>query len=591
MCGIFAIFGQSKNLDKYIIEKNISKSFLNFSFRGPDNSNIINFSDNELHFTIGHHRLKILDLSNNSNQPITDKELTMIFNGEIFNFKELNAQYFPNSIYKSDTLLIFNLIKKIGFEKTVNEIKGQYAIISFDKKYKKIDCASDFFNQKPIYYFQNNEILILSSNLNSIIEILKFNKISTKSIHYYSYLNYIPYEMTPYENIFKFKRNQYLQFIFKDNQIKKCTKIIQKKKSIIIDKYDDIEVIEEKLTEIVKKHLNSDVKIAALLSGGIDSSLICMLISKITKDIETYSINFENENFSELEQIKSFSNQIGLKNTAIIPSDNEFNEFFKNSALIFEEPFADSSAINSYIISKKISINFKTCITGDGGDELFYGYSRHQFDYFMRRYPSLFKILRHNKTIIKKFIGNNLHVNKIMNLLKYDQVNNYFISLSPEIDKILSSNLILEDKDFSTNDTFRNQDINFYLPYDINVKNDRTSMFNSLEMRSPFLYEDTFAIAENYNEKDHINIFSKKRLLKKILDKNNIKYENKKRGFSFDLVKYLKIFSKDYIKHKYDIINDTKLLDYQKIPYEITPENVEKIWNRLILSNWIEKNY
>ena len=397
MCGLFAIFGQDESLDQYIDKSSIKKSFFEFNFRGPDNSSFIEYSNKSIKSYLGHHRLKILDLTSESNQPLIDDSIILLFNGEIFNFKELNYIYFRNEDFKSDTILLFNLIKKIGFDETLKLIKGQYAIIVYDLVKGEILCSSDFYGQKPIYYLHEEECIIISSNLNSITKVLKNKKLSYDSINCYQLLNYIPFSHTPFENIKRVPKNTSLRFTLSDKRFVLNTNNVKKNfKKFEYNK--NINEFESNLTEIIKLHLNTDVPISALLSGGIDSSVLCLLISKITKDIETFSISFGNAEVSEENEIKSFAKQLGLKNNIIKPTIDDFYNFYTQSSEIYDEPFSDSSSINTYVISKIVANKYKTCITGDGGDELFFGYSRYYFDYLMRN----IKVILLNIKMIKK---------------------------------------------------------------------------------------------------------------------------------------------------------------------------------------------
>ncbi len=572
MCGIIGNFNRDEKIDQIYLENLISIS-KEINFRGPDYFDY--YLDENKKIFLGHLRLSIIDTSSNANQPIfsKDKRFLISFNGEIYNFKELykKLEISDNSILKSDTKVLVEFLSKYGVEKTLKEINGMFALAIFDIKENYLYLARDFFGKKPIFYYQDNNKIFFSSTLKPIIKNTKIKKILNKTSleHYFNY-GYCPKKQSIFENIFKLEENSYIKFDLRlwNNEIKK----IHTDKFLKEEEKEDFSIkkLETLINSSVERRLVSDVPLCILQSSGIDSTLVSYLASKINKNIETYTVGFRDNLFDESKDSKNISKFLGLVNHKINLEKKDLEEIIYNIPDAFDEPFADSSQIPSMLIFKKISTHAKVCISGDGGDEVFYGYNRYQWYLIWQK---LFKNNPLNNKIIEKmfssslsyldknFVGKklleslNITSNKSLKFLNifFQKKNVYesFIKLSSE-KEFINNERIFFNKTLESLKDLRDYDITNYLVSDILTKVDRSSMFYSVEARSPLLDKTIYDYVKNIPLKQNINFFQKKKLLKEILYKKVPKnlLSKTKRGFAVPIQDIL------YDQLKENIIKD-----------------------------------
>ena len=363
--------------------------------------------------------------------------------------------------------------------------------------------------------------------------------------------------------------------------------IIEKKNSE--KKLFNINHLEDKIIKSVDLRLQSDVNTGLLLSSGIDSSLIASISSKIDKNITSFSVGFDRvyKNEDETEIASDISKKLGIKNHKLVLDKKDILNFINNIEHAFDEPFADSSQIPSMMVFSKISNFAKVAITGDGGDEIFYGYNRYKYyNYWNKGLKFMKPILKvlNNSTLknilykkinyksinqIEKFI--NIFITE--NSVKYSDFtrlsfNNSIVDLSNEIKN--NSIKILENLE-----DLRNCDIENYMAYDILTKVDRSSMYYSVEARSPLLDINIFNYLKNTSIDHNINLFNSKILLKKILKKYlpNHLINKSKKGFSIPLDKILLNEVKKNYFDCYHYVKKNKLIN------NLNRANVEKYTN------------
>jgi len=601
MCGFCGIIINKNSIKKEeLIHKGINYNKL-LSKRGPDEFKYKFFELDNFFIYLGFNRLSIMDLSSFGSQPMSLDNLHIMFNGMIYNHKELKYNYNYDLIGSSDTEILLNEINKNGYQ----NIKGMFALSIFDHNKKTVELATDLFGQKPLYYYYNKDLLFFSSTLLPLIETeLIEKKLDSDSINSYELFNFIPAPKTIFKNIFKMDNNQLLKFklngdikLVIDKKIKNNDFLYKKK----INYTSFLEETHRVLESSINKHLIADVPISSLQSGGIDSSLINLYISK-HNDIKTYSVIFDSKTHSEENQILDFTKNNHIDNTLIKFSDDSINDVISNTHNIFDEPFADSSLINQFLIFNEVSKFTTCCITGDGGDELFFGYNRH-------RYFSLFKLINKfgfGKIIkflpIEKIVNlynsnSSLSLNqfeKIINLIKDNNYKVYENYLSIDYNHIFSNKA---SNKFNSLNELLELDKKIYMKNDILVKIDRSSMSNSIESRAPFLYDDIFNHINKYDIKP------KKYLGKKILKDISVKYFNVKlnslkKGFTFDLEnKFLR-------NNKFQNMILSNLSDGQKKYEHLINSNLSaikndfllgnnrfnyQIWNKFVLINWLNK--
>ena len=592
MCGIIGNFNKKK------LDSDKKKKLINFinllKCRGPDNSDYY-FDDNNF---LGHTRLSIIDLSANSNQPIISKckRFIMSFNGEIYNFKKLASLLSDNEIINSsDTNLLVELISKFGVEFTLKKIQGMYSISIFDKKNNFLYLARDFFGKKPLYYFHNNEQIFFSSTLLPIIKNSEIKKeIDPKSLSYYFSYGFCPTEESIFRDIKKLKPNSYLKLDLKSWALSKF-EIHKKSNTGKLKNKFELTKIETLLRNSVEKRLISDVPVSLLLSSGIDSSLVSYYASEVNKNIDTYTVGFSNSLYDESQDGEKIAKHFGLKNNIIMLDDNNLLKSIKDIPDAFDEPFADSSQIPTMLIFNEVSKFSKVCLTGDGGDEIFYGYNRYQWFLIWKTFfKKNILVNKYSKQFLKIIIdifqknnfGRKILDNKNLTTNKLEKFINIFFETENVYEKFLKTsneknpitNNMKSNKNLIKVKDLRDNDINNYLVNDILTKVDRSSMFYSVEARSPFLDKEIYDYLENISPKTNIDIFSRKKILTNLIHKKlpNDLISKKKRGFAVPLNEVLFSFKKEIIAD-FDAIKDDQRLKF--IDFYIIKEVLYRFFN------------
>jgi len=604
MCGICGWY-DSKIIDESVLLKMTNS----LKHRGPDNQNIKSFGN----LGLGHARLSIIDLSEQANQPISNENNTiwLVYNGEFYNFKNYRNELIEKGHKfksKTDSEVLLHLYEEHGID-FIQKIRGMFAFALWDKNKSKLILARDRAGIKPIYYYYQNNTLIFASELRSILQNPKINKnLDHKALSTYFMLGYIPKELSIFKNIKKLQPGHIL--IYKQGNIEtiKYWEIPEKN---IGNNYDQKE-LENKLYNLinqsVKIRMISDVPIGILLSGGLDSSIIATLMAKNSRmPIKTFSIGFEESKYNELYHARKIANHIGSDHYEFIVSVNN-TDVIDKLIEYYSEPFADSSMIPTYFVSKIAREKVKVVLSGDGGDELFAGYNWYDWVIKQNSLSSLpFKEYISNITRNIPFGFPGKHFLKV---LDYNEFDTYFerTSLySKEEIKYLIKNDFQDNSFMKQYKRFYNQfdtqiqrmtktDFAHYLSEDILTKVDRASMAVSLEARVPFLdhkiCEFAFSLPDDFRYNSRTKKYLLKRVGKKILPDNFI-YE-RKQGFSIPQAEWLRgklgirlmdllyntkinLFNNDYIESMY-YEHKNKLRNHSK-----------RLWPILIFLWWYSK--
>jgi len=571
MCGICGIVGK---FDKNILG-NMNKSFVH---RGPDSEGSY-FDDG---VGLGIRRLKIIDL-NTGDQPIHNEDDTIwiVFNGEIYNFKELRNDLIQkgHSFYtQSDTEVIVHLYEEHK-DGCVNFLRGMFTFAIWDKTERRLFIARDRLGIKPLYYSLKGDTLIFASEL----KVLMKYRDSSFSINYEALDNYltflyIPAPLTIFKDVFKLLPAHTLSF--KDGKLE-TEQYWQLKFGQLGRKSEDyyIEKIQDLLKEIVKIHMISDVPLGALLSGGLDSSTVVGLMSQLVKyPIETFSIGFEERfsSYNELEYSRLIAKKFNTKHHEIILRP-EISKIIPKIIWHLDEPFADSSAILNYLISKEARRFVTVGLSGIGGDEVFGGYPRYLGAVASRHYERLPYFLRLGLKNISGFIsqsGKSRDVGGWMRRFLKAGISSkdirYFQWISYFDSQMKGSLYSGELKDYFTNktknyihfdyfndssaskylDKISNLDIHTYLPDDLLVMADKMSMANSLELRVPLCDHILVEVCANIPFSTKLRGFELKSLFKKII-KDLLPQEvvnKKKQGFMVPLADWLRLDLKNLVK-------------------------------------------
>ena len=601
MCGISGFF-----LNFKVDEKLLKKITQTIYHRGPDSMGFWFSEDDGVY--MGHTRLSILDLSDKGNQPMKSicGRYIISFNGEIYNFKarakELKKKFGIRFENGTDTIVLLELISRYGLEKALSLIEGMFAFALWDTKKKKLYFARDRFGEKPLFYYKDENKLIFGSELKVIksMDIIDL-KISQKAAFYYSVLGYIPAPFTIYKNVFKVLPSEIIET--NQNYLTKKKKYFSlsfNESSEKIDYKSAKDNIKKSLEASVKKMMVADVEVGCFLSGGVDSSLVSLLMQKNSKKkIRTFTVGFDEKEYDESSYAKEIADSIGTNHHQISVNSNDMFEQIESMINIFDEPFADSSFIPTYLISKLASSHVKVVLSGDGGDEMFLGYNRYSFAkkilYLKRKSPESLRLFLSKmlKGIPSNFFdilsqpfqkmlgihGFSHKIQKVSNILSFDCNSDFYLKLNTLDNDVLKNESLKENnlfdtfEDLSLLSSIQANDIKFYLPNDILVKVDRSSMFNSLEVRSPFLdhllVQDSFKLPQEFKLKNNTT----KYILKDILsDYTNEDFPYRpKMGFAIPIEKWIK--SKKFEKKGTEIFYES---DWEKLGF--ASKDIKKKW-------------
>ena len=540
MCGINGYKAKNKT-DIISLTSVVEKMNLKIIHRGPDEDGF--FVDNSnVNIAMAMRRLSIIDLSTGK-QPIytEDKQKVILFNGEIYNFKELKSELEKQGVSfvtKSDTEVVVKLYEKYGIQ-SFKMLDGMFAFSIYDKILNKVFITRDFFGENPLYYTKTNEAFIWSSELKSIIEILPSKpEINSQALNLYFELTYIPAPFSIYQNIHKLEANHYIEFNCNTFEFS-IHEIAQNFQELEIkSKKESIKATHDLVQESVLSRSISDVAIGTFLSGGVDSSIVSLCLSQQTNSkIDTFSIGFEKKSFDESYKARTVAKLINSNHHEFIIAEKHLTNDLDEILLNFDEPFADSSCLASYVVANKTKEFVKVALTGDGGDEVFGGYNKYYMGKLNQNYTQIIPQKAHQ--FLSKSIGSFLHtkddlrgkrfkLNRLLKAINY-KGNFYYniISLGfteDEVKELLHLDWFYKDnlhyyksKIGSHNKSitdFRNIDKIISLEGDMLVKVDRTSMLASLECRAPFLNKSIWNFTNQIPETYLINGWDKKHILK-----------------------------------------------------------------------------
>jgi asparagine synthase (glutamine-hydrolysing) len=625
MCGIngFILNYDPNNKDLITLMNN------KIIHRGPDDFGHYNDIVDGKNIALGMRRLSIIDIDNGK-QPIIsdDGNLILVFNGEIYNYltlkNELELNYQVEFITSSDTEVILKMYEIYGHE-SFSKLDGMFAFSILDKNRNKIFIARDYFGEKPLYYTKRDNKIIWSSELKSIVNVFEDKKkIDKNALSLYFQLTYIPAPYTIYKEVKKLLPNHYLEIDIKTLDVSE--NIISKPKPKIISKinFNDAKKITHDLVmKSVESRSISDVPIGTFLSGGVDSSIVSYCLSQnVENRINTFSIGFDKKKFDETEKSRVVAKLINSKHHEFIIGEKSLYSDLDKILNNFDEPFADSSALPTYLVSKKTSNHVKVALTGDGGDEVFGGYNKYYINNINNIYTNVVpekahKLLQNTssfflrskdddrgikfkirKTLDSIDYNNNFYWNMISLGFKESEVNKILINSSEGTFDYYKNNIGLIKSD-SLSD-LRNIDKHISLEGDMLVKVDRTSMLSSLECRAPFLNKKLWDFTNTLPEKYLINRTSKKYILKEsfkdVFPSNFL--EKTKKGFGVPVGDWLRSFLKDeliYFCNK-SFIEEQNLFNYFSIEQLVNrhlsgqEDNTFKVWTYFCFQKWYKNH-
>lgn len=658
MCGIVG-FVDCRNAQRDVgfIERMIHA----LNHRGPDSTGT--WIDRNNGIFIGHTRLSILDLSPLGHQPMmsSSNRYVITFNGEIYNFQVLRSELIANGFRpksSSDTEVILGLLDEYGIEKTLKKLNGMFSIAIWDQTELSLTLARDKFGEKPLYYGWNGSNFFFASELKAICAHPDFNGvIDEQALSLMLTYSYIPAPYSAYLGIYKLPQSSYMTLHKSDlksrpssfspisepeSNLKQPIKYWDLR-SIAINgqlnsfsgKYEDaLNELESLLLDSVRMRMISDVPLGAFLSGGVDSSLVVSLMQKASKSpVKTFSIGFIEDEYNEAHHAMKVARHLGTQHYELYVTHKESLDVIPLLPSMYDEPFADSSQIPTYLVSKLARQHVTVSLTGDGGDEIFGGYRRYawanNFSKLLQAPTSLRHFARSALTCISpsqwtslsslfgKLFSSHSHTSRfghrmhrfadILQCKNYRELYLLLISHWPD-GEILSSRKYAEYTPYHMNSSWLESmslkrklmflDQITYLPDDILVKVDRAAMAVSLEGRIPLLDPNVVEFAWSLPDDFLFDANGGKRILKDLLSRYVPRefFSRPKMGFGVPIENWLKNELKDWVE---DLISPKALNDlgiFETAPIQkrwkdflsgLRPWD-QHIWDVLMIQSWVK---
>ncbi len=613
MCGVVGFRGRDDNKLDTLLNS--------IAHRGPDDRGV--YSDDN--FSLGHVRLSILDLSSAGHQPMVYEDLVLIFNGEIYNFKEIRDELSEYEFHSdTDSEVVLKAFHKWGVE-AVDRFRGMFAFAIYDKSKQKIFVFRDRAGVKPLYYYYDGNEFAFASETRALKKYNEKLQIEKKALCEYLQYGYISSSLSIYQSVKKLQPGHYLHYDIKNNrlQLKEYWSILpyfnipkfRMSEDELIDKLEEI------LIESFRYRMVADVPVGVFLSGGIDSSIVAAILQKHYGSIHTFTIGFKEARYNEADWAKKVAEHLGTNHTEKYLSANEAKEILEHFVDIYDEPFGDSSGIPTSLVSKVAKdAGVKVVLSADGGDEVFCGYSRYWMNY------DIGKKIRVIPYPLRRLISYSMDIfgvdsaSKLIKMRNFAHKYNQFSQMLKESEwQYIYENMLHSEKESHLKAllgtcNIKNSNKNFntgvkehpmqgmmlwdyhrYLPDDILVKVDRATMYHSIEGREPLLdhkiAEFMAQVPFEYKYRDGSSKYLLRKVLERYIPKELI--ERPKMGFGIPMFEWfgtelIELFDK-YFKKDDDIINMEFVRQEYKRFRENRAVNVNLLWFVLVYLKWKER--
>ncbi len=608
MCGINGLWDFKRNLDGKALIIKMNNSLIH---RGPDYGS--NLTLNNLH--LGHRRLSIIDIDPRSNQPFSNENYVIVFNGEIYNYQEIKKRIPEyNFITNSDTEVIIAAFQKWGLD-CLQHFNGMFAFSIYDKQKEELFIARDRMGIKPFYYTLTDNYFIFSSEIKGILSTdLVKKEINSNALNQYIRYQTCNSPSTLINNVFSLEKGSYM-LINKNGLITK--KVYWKiNETINTSNYDNIKADVKKLFfKAVENRLVADVNVGAFLSGGIDSSAVVAAMSNLSSNnISTFSVNFAEKEYDESKYAEIIAKKYNTNHTSIQLNPTDFLNEIPTALNFMDHPSGDG--LNTYVVSKYVKKeNLSVALSGLGGDELFAGYPLFNQLQKLSKIESFLKLPKGlKKTIAKTYLGNKSDIASLKTLdlisnSKGDLSTNY--SYTRLMLDSSSSKSILNKEYYTSNEL--NLKYNNKIPFISNISQfefdtylentllrdtDQFSMAHALEVRVPFLDHNLVEYVLNIPDKYKTNKQIPKQLIVDsmgdLLPKEII--YRKKMGFVMPWEIWMKNELKSFCEEKLKNLKDRQYFNaifieeiWSSFLANENKFNWSRIWYLVTLSNWLDK--
>ena len=630
MCGISGFIDFNRRTSDEVLHKMTNI----LQHRGPDGDGHLIKKTNETIIGLGHRRLSIIDLSNAASQPMQYQELYIIFNGEMYNYNEVRDELITKGhqfTTHSDTEVILHAYREWG-SKCLDKFVGMFAFVLYDEANKTVFCARDRAGVKPFIWYYHNGLFLFASELKAFHQHPDFKKeLNTDAIAAFMQYGYVPTPHCIFNNAYKLQPGHTLTVNLANQQItiEKYWDVIDyyNKPKLKITLEDTITETERILEKAFQYRMVADVPVGVFLSGGYDSTCVTALLQKnSTSKINTFTIGVHDKGLNEAPFAKATAAHLGTNHTEYYCTTREALEIVPDLPFYYDEPFADSSAIPTTLVSKLARQQVTVALSADAGDEVFAGYNK--YDYIVRVKDKLIKVpapLRRGIAKVMQYVPahripyfNNqplftTRYKKMMHLLKDNSAKELLRNMNSlyfpdELNKllvkapgILSSNFDDELQNDYYDDLSYLMAIDYktYMLDDILQKIDRASMSVSLEGREPFLDQHIIEFAaqlpSDYKLYKGIKKYPLRQIVHKYVPKQMM--ERPKMGFGIPIADWLKKDLKMFVDEameegfikKQGLFSVDEIKKLHKQFYNGKEQLHTKIWYLLMFQMWYKK--
>lgn len=565
--------------------------------RGPDDTGVF-LSE---HISFGHNRLSIIDLSQKAHQPMVKDGLTIIFNGEIYNFKEIRRELNINFTSNSDTEVILESFRKWGKD-CVKKFNGIFAFAIWNEDTQELFLARDHVGVKPLYYFHDNQQFIFSSEIKAILEHDIPRKLDIEAFNHYLRIQYVPEPRTMFEGIYKLPPASIAVFKNGALEIEKYWDVDIEKQKYAKEELDRL--VQEQIDNAVKRQLISDRPVGIYLSGGFDSTSVLDAVSRTgAKEINTFSIGFDIKADEEREKFNADFNlaartakEYGTKHNEVLISQNDVIDLFEKTVVQSDEPISNATAIAMMRLAQFAKEKVAVVLGGDGGDENFGGYDRYQLSYYASLYEKVPRFIRNQLDFHPK-----LH--KLNTRPGVDRFAQFMFQKDPIIERTIHGKYFepntsfnyFEEKYFDDfgkrdfEDLFMEVDRKNWLVDQSLTLSDKMSMGAGLEQRVPLLDRELIEFATNIPVREKVTLTQMKKVLKDSMRDRlpEYLYTEPKRGWFSPGAKWLRVdpflsYAKEVLSPSY-YPQTNELFDWDEIALVLENHVERKEYNLIIL--------
>jgi asparagine synthase (glutamine-hydrolysing) len=617
MCGITGFI----DFNNVSSKKDLESMSDTLAHRGPDASGIYFKSNNDFVIGLAHKRLSIIDINPCSNQPMAYKNFVITFNGEIYNYQEIKkelAKAGHSFLTHSDTEVILHAYEEYGID-CVKRFIGMFAFVIFDDVKQEVIFCVDRLGVKSVYYYWDNDVLLFASELKSFHQHPLFKKeLNYNAVTEFLQYGYIRSSNRILRNVHKIRGGTSLVFSIKNKNLSTNTywdcKSFYAKEKLNISFEEAKNSLKEIIADACNYRMVADVPVGVFLSGGYDSTLVTSILQQnATNKIKTFTIGVHHKELNEATYAKQIAAYLGTEHTELYCTENNMLDLIDDIPYYYDEPFGDSSAIPTMLVSKLAREKVTVALSADGGDETFAGYNRYDYLKRLKLLQTIGKIPIPS-SLLENLFRNKFEYNRLAHLISHPTV----LSLADSLDKLFTPNSLMKLFKYPetcrpasvTNETAYHQiqdnlskflayDTENYLQNDILTKVDRATMSVGLEGREPLIdhriIEFAATLPNNFKYQNGTKKYIIKEIVHDFVPKNMM--ERPKMGFGAPMYDWLKGALSDRIAYFLgkEYIAGQGIFDFkeiQKMKNNILQGNdrhFQKLWYVLVFQMWFQK--